>query len=413
MHQQDTFPSKIFDIIQEIANLSVDGNYLFRGEPEHHRKISSTLYRECERIVKEAGLENEFSDFDIEAIEKEILKQVNAFIPRGEHTSDLSILTQLQHYASQTNLIDFTTDFNIALFFACDGQPGKDGRVILQKRNLVSIEQPSGVRHRVSAQKSVFIRPKWGYIDTNEANYKVVNIPACLKEDILRYLQNTQEITTETIYNDIHGYIRNREIHESTYREFYLAFAYQDKAEKIENPKEKHALWDKAIEHYTNAISHNPNFHPAYANRSTLYWNKGEYNKARQDRLRAWKVSPDIALDPDTYRDSKGAWAWMVIQDPVSALNRILESYDYLEYDEKASKGIVKLRVKVKETCLEAEHDSKVMHHIENELELATGRFYIPILNPVSGSPSQGSRDKKWTYFTLHEMDPPRRMENE
>ena len=259
----------------------------------------------------------------------------------------------------------------------------------------------------------MFVRPKRGYIDPNEANYKVVNIPACLKEDILRYLRNTQGITTETIYNDIHGYIRNREIHESAYREFYIAFAYQGKAEKMEDQGEKHALWDKAIEHYSKAIGYNPNFHPAYANRSTLYWNKGEYNKARQDRLRAWKVSPDIALDPDTYRDSKGAWAWMVIQDPVSALNRILESYDYLEYDEKASKGIVKLRVKVKETCLEAEHDSKVMHHIENELELATGRFYIPILNPVSGSPSQESRDKKWTYFTLHEMDPPRRMENE
>ena len=47
---------------------------------------------------------------------------------------------------------------------------------------------------------------------------------------------------------------------------------------------------------------------------------------------------------------------------------------------------------------------------IENELELATD---AAILNPVSCSPSQEIRDKKWTYFTLHEMDPPRRMENE
>ena len=57
MHQQGHFPSKIFDIIQEIANLSAEGNYIFRGEPKHHCKISSTLYRECDRIVKEAGLE--------------------------------------------------------------------------------------------------------------------------------------------------------------------------------------------------------------------------------------------------------------------------------------------------------------------------------------------------------------------
>ena len=287
MDQQDTFPSKIFEIIQKIANHSVEGNYLFRGEPKHHRKISSTLYRECERIVKEAGLESELSDFNIEAIEGEILDQVNKFIPRGEHTSDLSILTQLQHYESQTNLIDFTTDFNIALFFACDGQPNEKGRVIVQKGNLVKTVQPLGAGHRVLAQKSVFVRPERGYIGLNEAKYKVVDIPASLKKDILKYLRNTHGITTETIYNDIHGYIRNREIHRSAYREFYLAFTCQGKAEKIENPKEKHALWDKAIEHYSNAIRHNPNFHPAYANRSTLHSKKMENDRAMQDRSKA------------------------------------------------------------------------------------------------------------------------------
>ena len=79
MHQQDTFPREIFDIIQKIANLSFDGNYIFRGEPRDHCKISSTLYRECESIVKGACLESELSDFDIEAIVEETLNQVKAF----------------------------------------------------------------------------------------------------------------------------------------------------------------------------------------------------------------------------------------------------------------------------------------------------------------------------------------------
>ena len=410
MHQQDTFPSEMFEIIQEIANLSVEGNYLFRGEPKYHCKISSTLYREYERIVKEAGLENELSDFNIEAIEEEIFNQVKRFIPRGENTPDLlSILTQLQHYDSQTNLIDFTTDFHIALFFACDGQPSENGRVILQKRTLVPIKQPSGVGHRILAQKSVFVQPERGYIDQGESDYKVVNIPAGLKEPILKYLRNAHGITTETIYNDIHGYIRTKEIHKSAYGEFYIAFAYQGKAEDIEeDTDEKHALWDKAIKHYNEAIDYNPDFHPAYTNCSTLYGKKGEYDKAWQYLLKAWEISPDIALDPA--RDSQGAWAWMETQDPVSVLNRILESYDYLEYDESNSEGIVKLRVKVKDACLEAERDSEVMHHIRNELELATGRFYVPILNPVSGSPSEEARDTRWRYFTLHEKDRPRRF---
>ncbi len=403
MHQHNTFPGEIFDIIQEIANLSSEGNYLFRGEPKHHGKISSTLYRECERIVQEAGLESELSDFDIEAIEREIANQVKVFIPRGEHASDLSIFTELQHYGSQTNLIDFTTDFHIALFFACDGQPDENGRVILQQRNLVKIERPLGTGHRVLAQKSVFVRPERGYIDPSESNYKVVNIPACFKEDILKYLKNTHGITTETIYNDIHGYIRNREIHRSAYSEFYIAFAYESKAEKMESPEEKQELWDRAIEHYSKAIDYNPNIHPAYTNRSNLYRKKEEYSRSIQDRLKAWEDSSDNVLDSDTYRDSIGKW----MGEPVIALNFILQDYDYLEYDERNSEGIHKLRVKVKETHLDVERDSAVMHYIKHQLEQATGRFYVPILNPISGSPSQEILDKKWIYFTLHEKDRP------
>ena len=94
----------------------------------------------------------------------------------------------------------------------------------------------------------------------------------------------------------------------------------------------------------------------------------------------------------------------------ISALNPILKDYPYLEYDEINSEGIVKLRVKVRETCLETERDSEVMHRIKNELESATGRFYVPILNPVSGSPSEEIRDTRWRYFTLHENPRPRRV---
>ena len=97
-------------------------------------------------------------------------------------------------------------------------------------------------------------------------------------------------------------------------------------------------------------------------------------------------------------------------QEIVDALNQILEDYDYLEYDEAASDSIVKLRVRVKETCLKAERDISVMHHIKHKLERTTGQYYVPIINPVSGSPSEEARDKKWRYFTLHEKDRPRRF---
>ena len=94
---------------------------------------------------------------------------------------------------------------------------------------------------------------------------------------------------------------------------------------------------------------------------------------------------------------------------PVDALNLILEKYDYLEYDNEYSSDIKKLRVKV--TRLEVQRDIAVISRIKDELGRATGRFYVPILNPVSGSPSQEIRDKKWVYFTLHEKPHPRKAD--
>ena len=35
-----------------------------------------------------------------------------------EKARDFEILTEIQHYGGKTNLIDFTTDYFIALFFA-------------------------------------------------------------------------------------------------------------------------------------------------------------------------------------------------------------------------------------------------------------------------------------------------------
>ena len=41
--------------------------------------------------------------------------------------------------------------------------------------------------------------------------------------------------------------------------------------------------FDKAIEHFTNAINENPNDHTLYSNRSASYFNKNEFEKALED----------------------------------------------------------------------------------------------------------------------------------
>ena len=381
MDQQDAFPREIFDKIQEIANLSVGGNYIFRGEPKYHCKISSTLYRECERVVRREEPESELPDFNIEVIEREISKQVKKFIPDGESVSNLPILTQLQHYGSRTNLIDFTTDFNIALFFACDGQPSERGRVIVQKIDLVKTVQPLGAGHRVLAQKSVFVQSEQGYIDRNEANYEVVNIPACLKGHMLKYLRNTHGITTETIYNDIHGYIRNREIHKSAYSEFYIAFAYQNKAEKIENPGEKRELWDKAIEHYDKAVGYNPNFELAYTNLSTLHSKKRENDRAMRDRRKELEINPDRAPGSYTDRDHRAEWmlteadfiSWLAQEGNLTLLGKALGMELELEAQEVNVEGF-----RADLLCKNTVDDSRVI--IEYQLNPTNHNHMGPLL---------------------------------
>ena len=107
------------------------------------------------------------------------------------NSDELEILTELQHYGGKTNLIDFTTDYLIAIFFACDSHPTKDGRVILlEKTELIEktmIVRPQDPQHRVIAQKSIFLYPPDGVIDVPDDN--IVYIPAYLKQRLLEFLR--------------------------------------------------------------------------------------------------------------------------------------------------------------------------------------------------------------------------------
>ncbi|MDE0468147.1 MAG: FRG domain-containing protein [Candidatus Poribacteria bacterium] len=105
----DDILSNVRDIIREIEEKSALGDYIYRGEPEHHEeppyygKICSSLYRQYARI--------EADEFDIESIQGEILEEAKAY--SNETDDPLEILTLLQHYGGKTNLIDFTTDHQI------------------------------------------------------------------------------------------------------------------------------------------------------------------------------------------------------------------------------------------------------------------------------------------------------------
>ena len=263
-------------IISKIMDKSAEGDYIYRGEPKCYEKVSSSLWRECKKEMGEAL-------FSVKYIEKgmlsdakqhigELSQGLNEFLSvfpgvdgeDADESSDFEILTEIQHYGGKTNLIDFTTDYFIALFFACDGKPRKDGRVILQKVKEITkvIEVPQNPRHRVIVQKSVFVRPPKGFIEPCEAD--IVRIPANLKKNILEHLRKYHNISTETIYNDLHGFIKNQSIHQKAYTECYIGLSLL-----LEEKK-----YDLAITHFNTAIERNPYFPLAYFSRGIAFYRK-------------------------------------------------------------------------------------------------------------------------------------------
>ena len=275
--------SSVLQKICEIAEKSVDGDYIFRGESRSYGKVVSSLYRQYEYDI-------EADDFEIEFVQKEILDGAKKYT---EETDELEILVELHYHGGVTNLIEFTTDSHIALFFACDGAPSEDGRVILQKRDSVAgyLEQSRKLKNRIISQKSIFVRPPKGFINPDE----VITIPADLKLPMLEYLRKSHGISTETIYNDFRGFMTNRSIHEGAYTQFHKGRASQKRGDATQNWNEKLTWYERAVVHYTEALELKPDFPEGYNNRGTVYADAGDFDRAIQDHNTAIELKPDYA----------------------------------------------------------------------------------------------------------------------
>ena len=277
--------------IQEIEEMSANGDYIYRGEPEHYKenygRISSSLWRlSAKHMFHNRMGAMTFGMKDMQAL---ILKEVRRYVESDKN--DFELLSEIQHYGGATNLIDFTVDYCIALFFACDSSPSKCGRIILLKRTQdinekYLIEEPRGPERRTIAQKSIFVQPPYGTIAAED--YRVVDIPKDLKKPILSHLRQYHGIFTRKIYNDLQGYIKYQGIHQEAY--IHLAFGLFD---KIRGSNGEEDCYDSAITQINEAIKLNPDFAEAYLARGMVYYNQGNNACAIEDLTRAIQLDPD------------------------------------------------------------------------------------------------------------------------
>ncbi len=272
------------EIIQKIEKAAEGGEYIYRGEEECFDLVSSALYRRYQKNIQD-------ENFDYLIAQKEMLGQAKKYT---DFTDEEDTLAELQHFGGKTNLIDFTTDYRVALFFACDGAHKECGRVVLLDKasSLGPITFPrKNKNHRMTAQKSVFFQSENGYIP--EGKTPIVYISGSLKEPMLNYLEKHHGISRNTIYPDLLGFIQHQDKYESAYVAFYLGIACQ-----------KNGEYKKVIEHLDNAIKISPQFAMAYVNRAAAKGELGRHKAAIDDCDEAIRLDPK---DPMAYANRAAA----------------------------------------------------------------------------------------------------------
>ncbi len=298
---QDYYLEEMSRITSEIVKQSGTANCIYRGEPETYDqepfcgKVSSTLYRTAP-VMPDSG------KISMPNLQQGILYQVRRYIPAYEYKDKFEILTELQHYGAETNLINFTSDYSIALFFACNGFHDKDGRVILMEttdetKEKYCIREPESAQNSVLAQKSVFVQPPDGYIASEDI--RIFLVPARLKQWILIHLAKIRNISTQSVFNDLHGFIRHRNLTwsdgpkrplfpaEKTYNEML-----RSKHASIEEKKQKIFPLIKA---YTSAIQYSSYDATIYVKLALCYAKTRELKRAIETLTKAIYLKDDYA----------------------------------------------------------------------------------------------------------------------
>lgn len=198
----------------------LDGRGLFfRGTGKKFPTVRSSLHRLADR--------RECLTFH-RSLDGKYVERVRKYFPAG--ISNAGILSDLQHcYRCTTNLVDFTTNPRIALYYACeDLDDNNKGEILyfdhsdmeemldVDYEELKASDKPFYVRpvdattseERVIAQSSILVCPPSGKIE--KRFFKSKSIPAEFKKHIMDHLRDEEDVHDDTVMVDTYWFTENQ-----------------------------------------------------------------------------------------------------------------------------------------------------------------------------------------------------------
>ena len=286
------------------------GLFLYRGLADADWEVESSAYRrirKSEDISIETLPAGTFQNYIDQLLDDASLQ---GFRERQDRSlSDLELLAELQHYGAATCLIDFTTNALIALWFACQEEEGKPGKVVamatddIRAFSTIGYEdlkkpvkeflnqgklwkwEPSGQNNRIVAQQSIFVFGK-GRIE--KSHCEIITIAAGCKKKIIETLEKSFGIRGQKLFNDLSDFA-----HINAHDQPYGKFSAEDFV-SLGVTFHQQREYDQAIEYYDKAIELNPQHTGAYNNRGLAKVDSGDLQGAIADYGKAIELNPQL-----------------------------------------------------------------------------------------------------------------------
>ena len=292
-------------LVEAVSDWGEDTVLIFRGQANCKWPLNSSADRRLPGQGTAPGL--------IEYLTKTLIEpaRLEGYAHRQDkELNDLELLAALQHQGAATCLIDFTANFHVALWFACQDDT-EVGRVFVVNRGDIhtfeevtperatdSIEKlfqrhtpleqpisldeqakvnywkPPPIENRILVQHSCFI---FSAQPIKEKTYKTLDIRKEEKKELRMMLQKFYGVERHTMFRDFAGFAGSHG-HDQP-----LSYKTSEQWFQDANSHFQKGEYELAIANYNKAIELNSNFADAYNNRGLAKAGRGEHRKAIKD----------------------------------------------------------------------------------------------------------------------------------